>query len=54
VLVRVTAVRGSSFRGVLVRNPTGKGLTGLQAGLPLTFTADHIHSLPRQHSPPGS
>ena len=50
VLVRVTAVRGTSFRGVLVRRPTAKGLTGLLAGSPLTFSADHIHSLLRESS----
>jgi hypothetical protein len=50
VLVRVTAIRGSSFRGVLVRRPTAKGLSGLPAGSPLTFTADHIHSLPAERS----
>ena len=53
VLVRITDVRGSSFRGSVVRRPTAKGLTDIQAGSPVTFTADHIHSLPRQRSAPG-
>ncbi|HTK75416.1 MAG TPA: hypothetical protein VL371_09175 [Gemmataceae bacterium] len=54
VLVRITDVSGTSFRGFVVRRPTAKGLTDIKAGSPLTFTADHIHSLPRQRFASGS
>jgi hypothetical protein len=47
LLVRITGINGASFRGRLAGRPASKGLTGLQAGLPLAFTAAHIHSLPK-------
>lgn len=46
LLVRITSIRGASFRGKLVKKPTSVGLAGLQVGLLLTFTRSHIHSLP--------
>ena len=47
VVVRITDIRGASFRGQLIRRPAAKGLAGLRTGVPLAFTADHIHSLPK-------
>jgi hypothetical protein len=47
VLVRITGVTGRSFRGRLAGRPSSKGLAGLHVGLPLAFTAAHIHSLPK-------
>ncbi len=41
VLVRITRIRGSSFRGELA----GKPASHLQAGTAFRFTSSHIHSL---------
>ena len=45
LLVRITSIRGDTFRGKLVSRPTSAGLSGLRAGLALAFTGSHIHSL---------
>jgi hypothetical protein len=45
VLVRVTSIRGSAFRGKLVKRPTSAGLRRLTAGASVSFTTAHIHSL---------
>ena len=45
VPVRITRVRGSAFRGALVRKPASSPLAGLRAGSPVVFAASHIHSL---------
>jgi hypothetical protein len=45
VLVRITSIRGDSFRGRLASSPTSAGLSGLRVGLALAFTGSHIHSL---------
>jgi hypothetical protein len=45
VLVRITSIRGSTFRGKLVRRPTSAGLKRLAAGAAISFTTAHIHSL---------
>jgi hypothetical protein len=42
LVVRITRITGSEFRGTLTAGPPG-----LRAGAGLTFTADHIHSLPK-------
>jgi hypothetical protein len=46
LLVRITSIRGPSFRGKLASSPTSPGLANLRAGSPVTFTRAHIHSLP--------
>jgi hypothetical protein len=48
VLVRITHIRGSTFRGELATKPASAGLAKLRVGSPLAFTAAHIHSLPRE------
>jgi hypothetical protein len=53
VLVRITRVKGSDFRGKLAVRPASPGFSELQIGAPLTFTADHIHSLPKGRLPDG-
>ena len=45
LLVRITSIRGSAFRGKLVTRPTSSGLSKLEAGAPIVFTTAHIHSL---------
>jgi len=45
LLVRITRIRGSAYQGTLVKKPTSNGLSELQAGLSLPFTAAHIHSV---------
>ena len=47
LLVRVTSIRGHAFRGKLASRPTTPGLSELQIGRALAFSASHIHSLPR-------
>ncbi len=47
VLVRITNIRGSAFRGRLAVRPTSPGLAGLRVGSAVAFRAAHIHSLPR-------
>jgi hypothetical protein len=42
VLVRITRIRGSSFRGELTKGPAS---SNLQAGSSFRFTRSHIHSL---------
>src|SRR5438067_1667150 len=48
--VRITSVRGATFRGKLVDRPAAAGLT---AGSPLVFTAAHIHSVVKGEPHPG-
>ncbi len=50
LLVRITSIRGKAFRGKLARSPVSASLSELQAGSPIVFTSDHIHSLP-SHPP---
>jgi hypothetical protein len=45
VVVRITSIKGSAFRGKLARDPVAAALAHLHAGSPITFTAAHIHSL---------
>ena len=47
LLVRITRVRGSAFRGVLASRPAADGESQLHLGSAVTFTTAHIHSLPR-------
>jgi hypothetical protein len=53
MLVRITSIRGSAFRGKLAKSPSSKNLTHLRVGSPVSFTAAHIHSLPRNRPAPG-
>jgi hypothetical protein len=46
--VRITRIRGATFRGKLTVKPASSALAGLRVGTPVAFTADHIHSLPKQ------
>jgi hypothetical protein len=45
VLVRITNIRGSAFRGTLSSPPVSPGLSTLRVGSPVAFTTTHIHSL---------
>jgi hypothetical protein len=53
LLVRVTSIRGSAFRGKLVHRPASAGLANLRAGSPVAFTPAHIHSLVKRGQAPG-
>jgi hypothetical protein len=48
VLVQITSIRGTGFRGKLTRRPVSAGLSKLRAGLPIAFTKAHIHSIPKE------
>jgi hypothetical protein len=43
--VRITSIRGSGFRGKLVKSSTVSGLSELRPESIIVFTADHIHSI---------
>jgi hypothetical protein len=45
LLVRITSIQGSVFRGRVTRGAEAPGLARLRAGALLTFTANHIHSV---------
>jgi hypothetical protein len=45
--VRITSIRGSTFRGKLAARPASTVLAHLRVGTLLTFTTAHIHSLPK-------
>lgn len=45
LLVRITSIRGSAFRGKLVDSPASAGLSQLKVGFAVVFTSCHIHSL---------
>jgi hypothetical protein len=51
LVVRITRITGSEFRGKLTDGPPSPDLTGLRAGAGLVFTASHIHSLPKGQHP---
>ncbi len=50
--VRITSIRGEVFRGKLTQGPASAGLSELRAGSFLTFTRDHIHSIPMRQKTP--
>jgi hypothetical protein len=52
--VRITDISGAVYHGTLAGAPASKGLAGLRVGLPLAFTAAHIHSLPKGRKAHGS
>lgn len=45
--VRITSIRGDTFRGKLADRPAIAGLSNLRVGTSVTFTRAQIHSLPR-------
>jgi hypothetical protein len=45
LLVRITSIRGSAFRGKLAKRPSSAGLRKLGADASVVFTTAHIHSL---------
>jgi hypothetical protein len=51
VLVRITSIRDSAFRGKLVTSPTSPALASLGVGFPITFTTAHIHSVVKGKPP---
>ena len=51
LLVRITSIRGDTFRGKLASRPTSAGLSGVSAGLVLVFNRSHIHSLVTERRP---
>jgi hypothetical protein len=52
LLVRITSIRGSAFRGKLVDGPTSAGLKTLGPGVAVVFTTAHIHSLLKRSEAP--
>jgi len=50
VLIRITSIHGTVFRGKLLKNPAVPGPANLHAGSLVTFTRDHIHSIPKVRS----
>lgn len=51
--VRITSVKGTTFRGKLAERPAAASLSNLVGGAPIVFTASHIHSIPNMRSPRG-
>lgn len=47
VHVRITSIRGTTFRGKLASQPQSMGLAHIHVGSPVTFSAGHIHSIPK-------
>jgi hypothetical protein len=52
LLVRITSIRGVTFRGKLAGRPTAAGLANLTVGAPVVFAAAHIHSLVKKQPDP--
>jgi hypothetical protein len=50
--VRITSIRGSAFRGKLADRAASGALAKLRVGAPVTFTTDHIHSVPKSQPAP--
>ncbi|MCI0459277.1 MAG: hypothetical protein L0Z62_20195 [Gemmataceae bacterium] len=49
--VRITSIRGTTFRGKLARGPASGNLSSLKAGSLVAFTAAHIHSILNEQRP---
>jgi hypothetical protein len=47
LIVRITSIKGSAFRGKLAGTPSRAARSRLPAGSPVCFTRNHIHSLPK-------
>jgi hypothetical protein len=45
VLVRITSITRTVYRGKLAKDPTALGASSLRAGSLVTFSRDHIHSI---------
>ncbi|MCI0378810.1 MAG: hypothetical protein L0215_14475 [Gemmataceae bacterium] len=52
LLVRITSIRGSAFRGKLASQQTSKGLAKLRDRPAFAFTTAHIHSIPKKAAKP--
>jgi hypothetical protein len=50
LLVRITQIKGGTFRGKLVTGPASVALSNLRVGMPVRFTTAHIHSIPQKES----
>lgn len=48
--VRITQIRGSTFRGKLFAKPVSASLSELCVGSPVVFTAAHIHSVAKKQA----
>ncbi len=48
VLIRITSIRGTAFRGKFAKRPISASLRK-RTGAPVVFSAAHIHSLLRRH-----
>jgi hypothetical protein len=48
LLVQITGVRASAFRGKLTEKPVSPRLAKLRAGCAVSFSAAHIHSCPER------
>ena len=48
LLVRITSIRGSAFRGKLAAKPAFIGLSKLRVGSVVRFSAAHIHSIAKR------
>jgi hypothetical protein len=46
--VRITRIRGTTFRGALVVEPASAALSELRVGSPVVFTWTHIHSIQKR------
>jgi hypothetical protein len=54
LVVRITSIKGETFRGKLASPPTRAELSRLRAGSPVTFTRDQIHSIAKRQPTPGA
>jgi hypothetical protein len=50
IRVRITSIRGCTFRGKLASKPASRALSSLDIGSPITFAAVHIHSIAKGRS----
>jgi hypothetical protein len=50
VQVRITSIRGRTFRGKLATMPSSPRLSSLRVGSIVSFTAGHIHSLAKRQA----
>ena len=48
--VRITSIRGKTFRGKLTSGPSSASLPGLHAGLLVVFGQTHIHSVMKRQA----
>jgi hypothetical protein len=50
LLVRITSIRGETFRGKVTKRSSSAGRPTVPIGSCIAFTAAHIHSLPKGQS----